>query len=134
MRERVEVFQVTVQPNTIDPPAVVPITLSRPGLVRRIDILIPDGVNGVAGIALRIGREQIIPFGRGTFLVGNNETISFPVGLDIPSERWEAVVFNRGVYPHTFYLRFLVAEPPGPGADGRREGQSIFIPFELIQG
>ncbi len=132
MRERLEVFQVTIVPTPFPNVQVIPITLSRPGFVRRIDILIPDGVNGVAGIALRQAGEQIIPFQRGTFLVGNDETISFPVNVPLTTENWEAVLYNNGAYNHTFYLRFFVVEPLLLDVDRRQDGQFQFIPLDAF--
>lgn len=110
MSDRIEVFQVTVQPNVASPGVVTPIALARPGKVVGISILVPDGHNGVTGLQLLQANQLIIPFVNGTFLVANDETLNFTINLPLDTQQWSAQAFNTGKYPHSFYIRLSINE------------------------
>ena len=132
MSDRIEVFQVTVQPNTASPGTVTPIALSRVGNVVGVSILIPDGHYGLTGLALLQANQQIIPWVAGSFLVANNETLNFPISLPLDTQQWSVQTFNTGKYPHTFYIRFSVNEVTLPTASFLPSPSFNFLPLAPV--
>lgn len=110
MSDRIETFQVTVPANTPSPGTTFSIALARVGKVVGISILVPDGHNGVTGLQLLQANQQIVPFGAGTFLIANDETLDFTINLPLDTQQWSAQAFNTGKYPHSFYIRLSINE------------------------
>jgi len=86
---------------------VVPIQL-KPGVLRKVHILIPPGHHALAHLRVLRGETQIIP-DTGT-IEGDGESLSFDEYIEIPTEEtWRIEVWNEDeVYPHCFYVRFEV--------------------------
>ncbi len=111
MANRVEVFDVTVPAGTAKGSGITPLKFTRVGVVIRMEVIIPDGVNGQAGFRIQNAGQSIIPINAGTYIVGNNERIEWPLEGFVDSGSWGLDGFNNGHYDHTFHLRFLVNEP-----------------------
>lgn len=132
MSDRIEVFQVTVQPNVASPGVVTSIALARPGKVVGISILVPDGHNGVTGLQLLQANQQIVPFTGGTFLVANDETLDFTINLPLDTQQWTAQAFNTGKYQHTFYIRLSINEITLPTASFLPTPSFNFLPLSPV--
>lgn len=110
MAERIESFQVTVPAGTLSTaPATTPLTFNV-GEVERIEITVPPGPSGLMGFMLFYGEEAVIPYRGSTFIVTDNEHISWPISGYPTSGRWQLFAYNEDQYPHLIFVRFLVEE------------------------
>lgn len=76
--------------------------------VDRVEIKVPHGNNGTMGFWIGSQGQQIIPYTTGTFVITDDEEISWDL-TDYPtSGSWELVGYNTGSFNHTVYVRFLV--------------------------
>jgi len=105
-------FDVTSPANTAKEAAVKEALKLKAGIITRWSILIPDGHECLAHLAIKHGETQIIPWGDDQDLHGNAETLSWEDDYELPSEPAEltAVAWNLDdTYPHTFYLRVWIS-------------------------
>lgn len=73
-------------------------------------IVIPNGHNGVTGIAIDYARQRIIPWERpGEFVVANDIELPFTIDIDI-SKPVDVYTYNEGQYDHTFHLFLVVTD------------------------
>lgn len=108
MADEIRIFQPSCI-GGISPSSPVRTALSVPlAVVERIDIKIPPGHRGLTGIALAFAGQQVIPYQDGTWLIGDGDDIQFQVESYPESGQWQAVMYNSGVFEHTWYLRFLL--------------------------
>jgi len=108
MASQVFAFQVTIPPGT---PQSVPfrqlITIPQ-RKVDTLEITVPPGPGGVMGFAITMRGISVIPEVAGTYIVTDDQHISWPL-TDLPtSGDWEVSGYNTGVWPHTVYLTWLV--------------------------
>jgi hypothetical protein len=112
--DREEVYEVTVNALTAKgAPATTP-TWFNPGTVVNVEIVIPAGVAGLAGIRISVAGTQIFPSNRGSWLVGDNEIILRDVYNWPNSGRIEVEGYNEDTHAHTFQVRYGIAENPLP--------------------
>lgn len=95
-------------------------------LLRRIDLRIPPGPSGLAGVYITQTGTQIWPWGViGTYLIGDDEQFSTPIGTEI-DQGIEFVAFNTDTFDHTFYFKFLYT-PISLVAQGSTSPQIVAI-------
>ena len=83
----------------------------REGVITKISIVIPWGHFGLAHLIILDGTTQIIPFNPDSSIVGNDETFTFDVNIDVkePEHVFKICGWNEDIqYSHTFYVRFIV--------------------------
>jgi len=82
--------------------------LLKPGVLRKVYVLIPPGHQALAHLRILRGETQVIP-DVGT-IEGDGESLSFDEYIEIPTEEtWKLEVVNEdSQYPHCFYVRFEV--------------------------
>lgn len=73
-----------------------------------IELEVPPGHNGVTGIRVVKGDTQLVPWGTDTWIVANDYSRIFPVGVYLPTGDVVLQGYNNGAYPHSFYLRMMV--------------------------
>jgi len=96
---------VTVPPNTPENnPLIVPWPLTDANL-DWIDIIVPDGHNGLTGVAVYWSGTQIIPWGTASWIVANDEKIHTPTNTYITISGLAVYAYNLGTFEHSFYLR-----------------------------
>lgn len=110
MARRIAVFEVTVSADTQKSAAVSTDISFAPGPVSEVEIVIPDGHNGSTGFQLAQAGQAIIPEESGTYIVGNDEVIRWPLDGYNDAGSWQLIAYNTDYYDHTFYLRFLIAD------------------------
>ena len=110
MANRVEVFQVPINPGTAKANPAVTLLPFNDGVIEEIQIIVPDGVAGLAGFQITYGGQQIIPNTRGAFIVSNDEKIIWTVEHLPEGSQWAVAAYNTDVFTHTLYLRFLVSD------------------------
>lgn len=117
MADRVEVADVTIPAGTAQAtPLTVPIVFDQ-GYVTHVDVVIPDGVAGLAGFRVTYAGTAIIPTTVGAWITGNNEKFSDDLAVRYVGQQWALVGYNTDVYDHTFHARFYVdaiGDPPAP--------------------
>src|SRR5487761_287165 len=85
-----------------------------PRIVVEIDIKVPPGPRGEMGFALWASGLTVIPEQASTWIVADDEEISWPLQDQIDSGGWQLAAYNLGQYDHTVYLRFLVSPTTSP--------------------
>lgn len=124
---RDEVFDVTVPSGTSKTaPVSIPTTFN-PGTVVSLEVIIPDGVSGLAGIRIASSKSQIFPHNTGAWLRGNKEKIERDVTGWPNSGALEVEGYNEDIYQHTFTIRYAVVENPIPKASTPTESGPISI-------
>lgn len=110
MAQRIETFTVECPAGTLRSRPVEVSVAFNPGVVERVEIVIPDGHAGLTGLALANSHQIVIPYTKREFVIGNGETIPWPLEGFTDSGAWSAFVYNEDVYAHRWFLRFLIAE------------------------
>lgn len=116
MADRIELFDVTVPAGTLE---AAPQTTALPfnlGVVTDIEILVPPGPSGLVGFRIQHSQETVIPYNKSKWVIADDDTLRWPLSGFPVGSAWALQAYNRDVYPHTLYLRFLVNEtgPRGP--------------------
>lgn len=113
-------FAVTIPANT---PIATPVIIDTgfgPFEVPLVEVRIPPGPNGRMGFQIAVSGTQIIPWNRGQWIVGDNESLSFPTEEFPNSGAWQVIAYNTGVYDHTIYVRYslnpVIGSPAPPAA------------------
>ena len=86
-------------------------------IVRGIRVRVPPGPGGELGWALAAAGQAIIPWGGGTWIVADDEVITWTPEQTIESGAWQLLAWNTGTYDHTVYVTFEL-DPPGQPAGG----------------
>ncbi len=106
----------------IDAPLLSQLKLSR-GLIYQFDIYFPPGSSGLLGVAVFKVNQQIYPFNRGSFFIGDNTQVSFNdlQALTEVENIMEIHTYNLDTdYEHQVQVRF--------GLVARLDFQSSFVP------
>lgn len=90
-------------------PQLAPVALEDASLVS-VRIVVPDGHNGFTGLQVRWGGTQIIPYGSGTWIVANDEIMDVAYEDEITATGLVLAGYNTDVFPHSFYLRWLIQD------------------------
>ena len=110
MAERIELFDVTIPAGTaIATPQTTALTFD-PGIVERIEIVVPPGPSGLVGFQIRHSGETVIPHDASRWIIADNEPINWPVQSFPEGSAWALRAYNLDVYNHTLYFRFHVNE------------------------
>lgn len=114
----VQAFDVSIAPGgTAAAPTVVNLTMPD-RYVRRVEIIIPRGVNGVVGIALGAAGQQVYPSNEGGYFRGDDEKLTVDLQDALESGAWQLFAYNTGAFTHTFNVRFYMdlpgSESPAP--------------------
>lgn len=106
MASEVRNFGVTVPANTTKAaPQVTPLTMPA-RIVRHVRVRIPPGPAGQVGFALASGGVPILPWGTDQWMVGDDESIEWPLEGQLESGAWQLRAYNLGVFDHTLYVTF----------------------------
>lgn len=82
------------------------------GTLVSVEVVIPSGHAGLTGIAIDYSGEHIFPWGRGTFLAGDDEVVSLDVGFELGGSPVTIRTFNTDdTFGHDHLLRFVVTDP-----------------------
>lgn len=110
MATRTYALSVTIPAGTQQSNPQVTPWVTEDNQIDRIELLIPPGNNGLAGIRVMKGDTQLIPWGTGTWIVGNGTDHYWPIGAYLATSDMTIQAYNMGAYPHTFYLRMQVSD------------------------
>jgi len=117
MAVEIRAFDVTVPVGTaIATPLVANLTLPT-RIVRQIDIRIPPGPRGEVGFAIGAAGVRVLPINPNAWIVGDNETIVWPLERQIESGAWQVQMYNTGAYAHTLEFRFQLDTVTGPNGE-----------------
>lgn len=110
MANRLYKLDFTVPANTPKTaPITTPFTLEDAILVS-MTIVVPPGHVGLTGIRIVRSQQQVIPFGNLSFLVMDNEKLEIDLNEEIQRKALVASAFNTDIFPHTFYIRAVIAD------------------------
>ena len=108
--DRELVYEITVPANTTkEAPRKEP-TQFNPGEVVSLEIVIPAGVAGLAGIRISSNGVQLFPINTGKWLSGDDDVIKRDVYNFPNSGRLEIEGYNEDSNAHTFIVRYGVRE------------------------
>lgn len=110
--DRELVYEITVPALTTKAAPRVEPTNFNPGEVIEIELIIPPGVAGLAGIRIASNGVQLWPTNAGKWFVGDDEVIKRSVYNWPNSGRLEVEGYNEGVNAHTFTVRYGIRENP----------------------
>lgn len=110
MASRVELFTVTVPAGTLQSAPLETATPFDIGVVERIQVLVPPGHVGRTGFQLRHGGDGVFPREATKFIVADNERLDIDVQDGPDAGDWAFRAYNEGAFPHSWYVRFFVAE------------------------
>lgn len=108
--DREQVYEVEVAAETTRAAPASTATRFNPGTVVQVQIVIPDGVAGLAGLQIRASGQQILPTNTGAWLTGNNEVITREIVGWPNSGRLEVTCYNEDVNAHKFVVRYSIVE------------------------
>ena len=94
-------------------------------IVEHAEVRVPPGPNGSVGWALGAAGVRVFPYGAGTWVVADNETIPIPVEGAVETGAWQLQAYNIGRWDHTLYVRFRVRPPAG------RPAPVLIAPLDL---
>lgn len=107
---RVEAFDVTIPAGTTAANPLEVATAWSPGELVGVEIVIPDGHNGLTGMRLLLAHAQAIPHTIGAWLIGNDDTLEYNI-LGLPNTgAWSVLGYNTDIFDHMFHVRYLVAD------------------------
>lgn len=107
-------FEVTVNALTAKGTPATTQTRFPSGTVVNVEIVIPAGVAGLAGLRISCSGTQLFPINTGSWLIGDNEVVTRDVYNWPNSGRIDVEAFNEDIHAHTFQVRYAVAENPLP--------------------
>lgn len=94
-------------------PASFPLPLEDASL-KRGNVTVPDGHNGLTGIKILWSNQQIWPWSNNQFLVANNRVIPFDFDDYMTVTGLVIQAYNTDVFAHTFYIEMVVSDTPTP--------------------
>ena len=106
MAVEVRALAATIPAKTL---VAAPVTIDMALPVRTVvglELVIPDGVAGLVGFRMTMGGVQVIPVNLGSWIIGNNEVISWPLDNYPNSGAWQLQGYNLDLFDHTIYARF----------------------------
>ena len=118
MAIQVYAFQVTIPAGTAQATPFRQSTQLPERVVSTLEIVVPPGPSGLMGFAITMGAVNVLPTAPGTFVVTDDERISWPLTGLPTSGAWQVSGYNTDVWPHSVYLRWLVdlvTEQPSGG-------------------
>lgn len=118
MAERVEVKAATFAAGTL---ASAPSTVALswlPGVVRRVEIVVPPGPSGVMGFQILHSAQRIIPFGDDIWIVTDDEPLGWDLSGYPTGDAWAIRGYNTGLFDHTVYMRWFLDEIPSQPQSG----------------
>ena len=126
MAARIYEFSLNVPAGTVQAnPLSAPIQAEDNTLVS-VELEIPPGHNGLTGTRVMKGDVSLIPWSANTWITANDYTHTFPVEDYVPFSDIRIQAYNNGVYPHTFYYRFIYVDfNPGSAGTGPTEADTL---------
>jgi hypothetical protein len=101
MATRVEGPAVTIPAGTSQlAPLSAPLSIGE-SIVRRLDLIVPQGSSGLMGFYLAHSGTQMIPRRNGQYLILDDKFISFDMSGYPTGDKWTLVGYNTDVYDHT---------------------------------
>lgn len=107
---RIEAFDVVAPAGTPKAAPLEVMTSFNPADLVRLEIIIPDGPRYLAGLRVALAHAPIIPQTAGSWIVANDEKLEFETAGYPNSGAWSCFVYNTDIYPHTFRVRFHLAD------------------------
>lgn len=111
MAYEVRWYPVTVPHGTAIATPQTSVLAMPPRVIRRVNLLFPPGPFGQVGIQLAIAGVQVIPYGSGQWIIGDDHLFPFDVAGLPTSGAWQLIAYNVGAYDHTVYVG-LEMDPP----------------------
>lgn len=122
MAVQVYAFQVTIPAGTAIASPFRQSTVLPQRQVSTLEIVVPPGPSGLMGFAVTMRGVNVLPVVSGTYVVTDDERITWPLSGLPTSGDWQVSGYNTDVWPHSVYFRWLVdlvgESPSGPLLSG----------------
>lgn len=125
MAQEVREFAVTIPPGTSKANPLVTSVSFPERVVTAVSYRVPPGPSGLMGWALTSAGTPVIPIQPNTYIVTDNQAVTWDLEGYLDSGNWAVTGYNTGLYPHTVYLTFQLDLPgvsatpvPPPSGDG----------------
>lgn len=127
MAREVYAFTVTIPPNTPQNSLFAQQMTIPVRRVSTLEIVVPPGPSGLMGFVITMGGIRVIPSAIQSFIITDDERITWPLTDQPTSGAWQLSGYNTDVWPHSVYLRWLVdlvdTAPAGPLLSATTLGQ-----------
>jgi len=110
MASRIEITDVTIPAGTAIATPLRVFPNFNDGIVERIEMRWPPGPSGLVGLRIGHSGQVTIPFRNNTFLITDNELVSWPVEAMPTANKWFVDGYNVDVFDHTVQFRWLISE------------------------
>lgn len=80
-----------------------------PCIVDAIEAKVPPGPRGLMGFALGAAGQAVLPYGPASWVVADDETLTWSLTDQIQSGAWQFYGYNTGQFAHAVYLRFTTS-------------------------
>lgn len=110
MADRLQTFVIAVPAGTLASALQKTDVSFFPGIVRLIEVFVPDGPRGNSGFQLGQAQQATLPRNVGTYIVANNEVVKIDNPEATNTGNWQFYAYNVGGYLHHYWLRFHVDE------------------------
>lgn len=105
---RVEAPSLTVPAGTLSTAPVTALLFAQRAQLMRLEVRVPPGPSGLVGFRFTHSNEQVIPKIAGTWIVTDNEVITWQLD-DLSSQPdWRISAYNADVFDHTLFVRVLL--------------------------
>jgi hypothetical protein len=113
--------EIIIPANTPESSPITKETTIQGYFLEKVHVLIPHGHQALAGLRIKYGLKQIIPYEEGTWIKGEGESLTFTPLYELPEYTCKLILegYNEDdTYDHSFYLRFETKyeEEARPGA------------------
>lgn len=110
MVERIETFVVTI-PSAYTTTGITVQSLNFPeGIVRRVEIVYPDGCAGLVGARLTYGGGTLAPRTTGAFVRRNDDTATWDLNKVPTGSQWKLEGVNSDAFDHSLTVLLYVDE------------------------
>lgn len=135
MASRIYTISVTVPAGTLPANPQITPWFTEDNIMVSIELDIPPGHNGLTGIRIMKGDIQLVPWGRASWVIGNDIDHTFPIGSYMSTHDVTIQAYNQGAYPHTFYLRVQMDTFIQPGTErAPRAGSALPVDADTVSG
>jgi len=105
---RVEAPTLVVPAGTLSTAPVTQLLFTQRAQLMRLEIRVPPGPSGLVGFRFTHSQEQVIPKVAGTWIVTDDEVISWVLDDLSQQPDWRISAYNTDVFDHTLFVRVLL--------------------------
>lgn len=110
MAQRIESPVVTVPAGTLRTAPLDTNLTWLPGILERLEIVVPPGPSGLVGFAIGHSRQPIIPFSSGQWIIADDEHFDWQISDYPTGAKWFVRAYNEDIYEHSLFFTVHLRE------------------------